>query len=275
MSINGANRLGSNSLPELLVFGARAGRAAAEYAASAGRPAGGDRQHRPRDEVRRLERDLLGTEPGDRTRRRDPGRDADDHGGERRHLPHRAVDGQGRGHPGRAAAAGRPASASRTPAGRSTPSWSPRSSWPTCSTSPSASCSSGLQREESRGAHQRTDFPARDDERFLTHLLVHRRPGRHVAGRAPAGDDHPVAAGRAGLREVAMADSSGSTDTIGLRVSRYRPDSDTEPHWQEYDVPLRQRVDGARRAQPRQERDRPHACRSAGRAGWGSAAAAG
>src|SRR5262249_5198168 len=33
VSINGANRLGSNSLPECLVFGARAGRAAAEYAA--------------------------------------------------------------------------------------------------------------------------------------------------------------------------------------------------------------------------------------------------
>ena len=32
VSINGANRLGSNSLTELLVFGARAGRAAAEYA---------------------------------------------------------------------------------------------------------------------------------------------------------------------------------------------------------------------------------------------------
>src|SRR5216117_344209 len=33
VSINGANRLGSNSLTEILVFGARAGRAAAEYAA--------------------------------------------------------------------------------------------------------------------------------------------------------------------------------------------------------------------------------------------------
>jgi fumarate reductase flavoprotein subunit len=33
VSINGANRLGSNSLPELLVFGARAGRAAAKFAA--------------------------------------------------------------------------------------------------------------------------------------------------------------------------------------------------------------------------------------------------
>ena len=35
---------------------------------------------------------------------------------------------------------------------------------------------SGLRREESRGAHQRTDFPDRDDERFLTHQLVHRDP---------------------------------------------------------------------------------------------------
>src|SRR5256712_5092838 len=34
VSINGANRLGSNSLPELLVFGARAGRAAAQFAST-------------------------------------------------------------------------------------------------------------------------------------------------------------------------------------------------------------------------------------------------
>lgn len=33
---------------------------------------------------------------------------------------------------------------------------------------------SGLRREESRGAHQRTDFPNRDDEHFLAHTLVHR-----------------------------------------------------------------------------------------------------
>jgi fumarate reductase flavoprotein subunit len=35
---------------------------------------------------------------------------------------------------------------------------------------------SALQREESRGAHQRTDFPARDDQRFLAHSLIHRKP---------------------------------------------------------------------------------------------------
>ena len=33
---------------------------------------------------------------------------------------------------------------------------------------------SALQREESRGAHQRTDFTARDDTRFLNHALAYR-----------------------------------------------------------------------------------------------------
>ena len=33
---------------------------------------------------------------------------------------------------------------------------------------------SGIQREESRGAHQRTDFSTRDDKHFLNHALVYR-----------------------------------------------------------------------------------------------------
>src|SRR5262249_54214053 len=33
-----------------------------------------------------------------------------------------------------------------------------------------------LKRDESRGAHQRTDFPARDDKRFLAHSLIRRNP---------------------------------------------------------------------------------------------------
>ena len=33
---------------------------------------------------------------------------------------------------------------------------------------------SALQREESRGAHQRTDFNARDDTRYLNHALAYR-----------------------------------------------------------------------------------------------------
>jgi fumarate reductase flavoprotein subunit len=35
---------------------------------------------------------------------------------------------------------------------------------------------SALRREESRGAHQRTDFPKRDDQRFLAHSLACREP---------------------------------------------------------------------------------------------------
>jgi succinate dehydrogenase/fumarate reductase flavoprotein subunit len=33
-----------------------------------------------------------------------------------------------------------------------------------------------LAREESRGAHYRSDFPARDDARWLTHTLCRRTP---------------------------------------------------------------------------------------------------
>ena len=36
---------------------------------------------------------------------------------------------------------------------------------------------SALLRTESRGSHQRLDFPKRDDEAFLRHSLAHRRPG--------------------------------------------------------------------------------------------------
>ena len=58
MSINGANRLGSNSLPELLVFGARAGRAAAEHA-STQKSVSAAVLAQGRDEERRLQNDFL------------------------------------------------------------------------------------------------------------------------------------------------------------------------------------------------------------------------
>src|SRR5204863_7853123 len=66
VSINGANRLGSNSLTECLVFGARAGKAAAAFASrqSEPNPAVLAQAH---DEQRRLEQQFLfksgGTEP--------------------------------------------------------------------------------------------------------------------------------------------------------------------------------------------------------------------
>ena len=58
-------------------------------------------------------------------------------------------------------------------------------------------------REESRGAHQRTDFPARDDSRFLAHSLIYRTADGSSRVEYSSGDDHPLAPGRAGLREVA------------------------------------------------------------------------
>jgi len=36
---------------------------------------------------------------------------------------------------------------------------------------------SALARRESRGSHQRTDHPKRDDEKFLAHSLAHHQPG--------------------------------------------------------------------------------------------------
>ena len=154
VSINGANRLGSNSLPELLVFGARAGRAAAEYASTAARAAGGDR------------------EPG--RRRGTPAGAAARHGAARRRGlgdPRPRCRRPWRTRPGSTAPAPRwpraptrsascragwRASASGTPAAPSTPSSWRRSSWATCSTSPSACCSPGCSARSRAG---RTSAP--------------------------------------------------------------------------------------------------------------------
>ena len=45
---------------------------------------------------------------------------------------------------------------------------------------------SAMQRTESRGAHQRTDYPDRNDEKFLAHSLAYRGPdGRPRVEYAP------------------------------------------------------------------------------------------
>ncbi|MFC7450355.1 fumarate reductase (quinol) flavoprotein subunit [Rhodococcus daqingensis] len=181
VSINGANRLGSNSLPELLVFGARAGRAAAEHAATA--RAGGSTaaiEAQGRDEQRRLERELS---RHDGTGGARPDRIADIRTGMQKTME---------------AGAGiyRDAASLRT-AVDEIREWKERYAHAviddhsrTFNTELIATLElsgmldvaecivgSALQREESRGAHQRTDFPDRDDDRYLAHSLIHRQPG--------------------------------------------------------------------------------------------------
>jgi fumarate reductase flavoprotein subunit len=59
VSLNGANRLGSNSLTECLVFGARAGKVAAEYASGRAAPGQGTLENLAGDERKRIERTYL------------------------------------------------------------------------------------------------------------------------------------------------------------------------------------------------------------------------
>ena len=174
VSINGANRLGSNSLPELLVFGARAGRAAAEYAATAGPPPAVIAAQAA-DEVRRLERDLLHKDGG-----------SEQISTVREEMQQTMEDSAGIYRSGESLASG--ADALRELQERATKiGIADRSR--TFNTELVAALELGnlldvaecilqaaLHREESRGAHQRTDFTARDDEKFLEHLLVHRNP---------------------------------------------------------------------------------------------------
>jgi len=172
VSINGANRLGSNSLPELLVFGARAGCAAAEFASSQ-TDASETVLAQAKDEKRRLEREYL--------RKTD--------GSERPAVLREAMqksmeEGVGiyRSGEGLKAAAERLreiqerfrhvaiSDHSRTFNTELTAVLELSFMLDVAETI--VHCA--LHRKESRGAHQRTDFAARDDEKFLAHSLVYR-----------------------------------------------------------------------------------------------------
>jgi fumarate reductase flavoprotein subunit len=184
VSINGANRLGSNSLPECLVFGARAGRAAARYAAAAGAtPSVVEAQ--AADEVRRLERDLLGKGPGTESIaaiREEMQATMEEAAGIFRTGPEMA-----KGADTLAELQERVGNVGLADTSRSF-NTELMAALELANMLDVSECilQAGMQREESRGAHQRTDFPARDDERFLTHLLVHREPdGTSRTERAP------------------------------------------------------------------------------------------
>ena len=173
VSINGANRLGSNSLPELLVFGARAGRTAADYAATAPEP-GRHAAAQLKDEQRRLETERV--QPGGRERiadlRQEMQAAMETSAGIYRTGPSlgRGVDAlrglQTRALDLRVEDQSRTFNTERIAALELS----------FMLDIAEAIVASALHRQESRGAHQRTDFPHRDDDRFLAHSLAERLP---------------------------------------------------------------------------------------------------
>ncbi|MEV0197757.1 fumarate reductase (quinol) flavoprotein subunit [Nonomuraea sp. NPDC050691] len=174
VSINGANRLGSNSLPEILVFGRRAGLAAAAFARAhrEGEPPAVRSQGD--DERRRLERARGGSAGGERI------------AGLRERMQHTLEGAAGIYRTGDAlaeavdtladlcerAGEARVEDTSATFNTELITLLELRAMLDVARTI--VACALG--REESRGAHQRVDFPARDDDAYLAHSLVHRAP---------------------------------------------------------------------------------------------------
>lgn len=171
VSLNGANRLGSNSLTECLVFGARAGRAAAGFADGAAR-AGAAVEAQARDEERRLREMMARTDGTERI--------AD----LRAEMQSAMEESAGIYRSGDSLAAGAETTGRLRQHARRI-KLEDRSR--TFNTEFVAALELGymleladvilrsaVERTESRGAHQRTDFPGRDDEKFLAHSLAYR-----------------------------------------------------------------------------------------------------
>ncbi len=173
VSLNGANRLGSNSLGELLVFGARAGRSAAEYASSAPAPGANPVLAFGADEERRIESEYLRKTGG-----------SEKISALREAMQHAMEAGAGI-YRTRASLAEAAAKIAEMQGRYKAISMEDRSL--AFNTQLVAALELGflldvaesilqsaLQREESRGAHQRTDFPDRDDQKFLAHSMATR-----------------------------------------------------------------------------------------------------
>jgi fumarate reductase flavoprotein subunit len=171
VSINGANRLGSNSLPELLVFGARAGKAAAAFA-SQQRKATPAALLQAEDEKRSLEALLGKTDGRERisSLREEMQKTMEESVGIYRTGPSLEVaetklaDLQDR--------FTRVAIDDHTQTFNTNLISALELSFMLDVAATMVECAK--KRAESRGAHQRTDFPKRDDQNFLAHSLVAR-----------------------------------------------------------------------------------------------------
>ena len=172
VSINGANRLGSNSLAECLVFGARAGKAAAEYA-SREQASSGAALAQAADEERRLKTEYL-SKTGGRERiatiRTEMQETIEKSAGiYREHALlaeglHKMLELQERY---------REISLDDRSHTFNTELESALELGFMLDVAQSI-VTAALHRTESRGAHQRTDFPMRNDESFLAHSLLYR-----------------------------------------------------------------------------------------------------
>ena len=173
VSINGANRLGSNSLTELLVFGARAGKAAAAYAAESDEAANSSIAAQATDEQNRLEQEYLNKTDG-----------TESIATIREEMQKTMEEGCGIYRTGSSIEAS--ANKLRELQDRYrkiaihdhsrtfNTEWTVALELGCMLDVAETVVQSALNRTESRGAHQRTDFPARDDEKFLGHSLITR-----------------------------------------------------------------------------------------------------
>jgi len=175
VSLNGANRLGSNSLTELLVFGARAGRGAAGHASGAPTLALAAIEALAADEQRRLDRQFLRKDSGKEkiaTIRQEMQKAMEQGAGIYR-------DEQNMQKACNTLRVLRERFKDIIIEDRGT----------TFNTEvmnaleldfmldvAETVANSALKRKESRGSHTRTDFPKRDDENFLRHTLAYRTP---------------------------------------------------------------------------------------------------
>jgi len=174
VSINGANRLGSNSLPELLVFGARAGRAAAAYV-SEQKPPGRHLMALALDEQAYLEDHFLHKTGGHESialLREDMQKIMENCAGIYRSgeslvgAADKLHELKERFQNIRLDDCGRMFNTELIAALELGCMLDVAETMAQCAT----------ERRESRGAHQRTDHPGRDDEKFLAHSLVYQDP---------------------------------------------------------------------------------------------------
>jgi fumarate reductase flavoprotein subunit len=173
VSINGANRLGSNSLTELLVFGARAGAGAAQFASEQKEGNMASILAQAMDEKRRVEDRFL-NKTGGRERiatiREEMQKAMEDGAGIYRTQDSLAKAAETIGKLKERFDDVMISDHSYTFNTELTAAFELSYMLDVAETI--IACA--LNRKESRGSHQRTDFPKRDDEKFLAHSLVYR-----------------------------------------------------------------------------------------------------